>query len=59
MFGSYGWSGGALKNLKRIIEPLGWELTDSLEFVGCPGKVDLKKGEELGERFAAALKSTA
>jgi anaerobic nitric oxide reductase flavorubredoxin len=55
MFGSYGWSGGALKNLQRIIEPLGWELTESLEFVGCPGKEDLKKGEELGKRFAASL----
>jgi anaerobic nitric oxide reductase flavorubredoxin len=57
MFGSYGWSGGALKTLQRIIEPLGWELTESLEFVGCPGGADLKKGEELGERFAAALRS--
>jgi anaerobic nitric oxide reductase flavorubredoxin len=57
MFGSYGWSGGALKNLQRIIEPLKWELSDSLEFVGCPGKVDLERGEELGKRFAAELKS--
>jgi len=55
MFGSYGWSGGAVKNLQRIIEPLSWELTESLEFVGCPSKGDLKKGEELGKRFAASL----
>jgi anaerobic nitric oxide reductase flavorubredoxin len=56
-FGSYGWVGGARKNLERIIEPAKWDLIDSFEFVGGPTKEDLKKGEEFGERFAEMIKS--
>ena len=52
MFGSYGWSGGALKHLKKIVEPVKWELVDSFEFVGKPTEEDLKRGEEFGARFA-------
>jgi anaerobic nitric oxide reductase flavorubredoxin len=55
-FGSYGWSGGALKGLKRIIEPLKWDLVDTLEFVGSPTGEELRKGEELGARFAELVK---
>jgi len=51
-FGSYGWSGGALKHLKEIIEPIKWELVDSFQFIGKPSKEDLKEGEEFGARFA-------
>lgn len=56
-FGSYGWVGGARKNLERIIEPAKWELVDYLEFVGGPTKEDLKKGEEFGVRFAEIVKN--
>lgn len=55
MFGSYGWSGGALRRLKQIVEPVKWELTDSFEFSGGPTKKDLGRGEEFGARFAAGL----
>jgi anaerobic nitric oxide reductase flavorubredoxin len=55
-FGSYGWSGGALRHLKRIIEPVKWELVDSFEFVGKPAEEDLKKGEEFGASFAEIIK---
>ena len=55
-FGSYGWSGGALKGLKRIIEPLKWDLVDALEFVGCPTGEELKKGKEFGASFAELIK---
>lgn len=55
-FGSYGWSGGARKNLEKIIEPLKWELADTLEFKGCPTEEKLKKGEEFGRRFAELIK---
>lgn len=55
-FGSYGWSGGARKNLEKIIEPLKWELADTLEFKGCPTEEELKKGEEFGRRFAELIK---
>jgi len=56
-FGSYGWSGGALRHLKQIIEPAKWELVDSLEFTGGPTEADLKKGEEFGARFAEVIKT--
>ena len=55
-FGSYGWSGGAKKNLEEIIEQLKWELVEALEFIGCPSGEDLKKGEEFGQRFAELVK---
>jgi len=55
-FGSYGWSGGARKNLEKIIEPLKWELADTLEFKGSPTEEELKKGEEFGRRFAELIK---
>ena len=59
MFGSYGWSGGALKHLKKIIEPVTWELVDSFEFVGKPTEEDLKRGEEFGASFAELYYSPA
>ena len=59
MFGSYGWSGGALKHLKKIVEPVKWELVDSFEFVGKPTEEDLKRGEEFGARFAEQCYSPA
>lgn len=55
-FGSYGWSGGALRDVKKIIEPLKWELVDTLEFVGSPSEEELGKGREFGIRFAESVK---
>lgn len=57
MFGSYGWSGGGLRELKKIIEPVKWQLTDSLEFIGMPTEEELKKGEEFGRKFGELIKS--
>ncbi|MBS3819210.1 FprA family A-type flavoprotein [bacterium] len=54
-FGSYGWSGGALRNLKKIVEPLKWEWLETLEFVGSPTKEDLHQAEKLGEKLAEAV----
>jgi anaerobic nitric oxide reductase flavorubredoxin len=56
-FGSYGWSGGAQRHFERIIEPLKWELVESLEFVGGPTDEDLRNGEQFGARFAHRVKS--
>jgi anaerobic nitric oxide reductase flavorubredoxin len=56
LFGSYGWSGGAQGDIKRIIEPAKWEVIDSFEFIGAPTKEDLKKGEEFGAAFAEHIK---
>lgn len=55
-FGSYGWSKGALKQLKGIVEPLKWELSGDFEFNGIPTKEELKKGEEFGKRFGNLIK---
>jgi flavorubredoxin len=55
-FGSYSWSGGALRGLKSIIEPLKWELIDSLEFIGSPESEDLKRAEVFGRDFAEKIK---
>jgi flavorubredoxin len=55
-FGSYGWSGGALKKIKSIIEPLKWDITDTLEFQGGASEKVIKEGYELGKKFALSLK---
>ncbi len=43
--GSYGWSGGALKEFKKINEDkkLNWEILDSVAFAGKPKDEDLSK----------------
>ncbi|MBN1780689.1 FprA family A-type flavoprotein [bacterium] len=51
-FGSYGWNGGAFRNLKQYIESLKWEMTDQLTFCGDPDDPTLKQGELFGTRFA-------
>ena len=55
-FGSHGWSGGALRHLKRLLEPMKWELTDTYEFAGAPMEDDLRRAEEFGAGFARLLK---
>jgi flavorubredoxin len=57
MFGSYGWSGGALRNIKQIIDPIKWELEDSFEFNGAPDEGDLVKAREFGKTFAEKIKN--
>jgi anaerobic nitric oxide reductase flavorubredoxin len=57
VFGSYGWSRGGMAAFQKMVEPLKWDVTDVLEFRGSPTNELLKKGEELGERFAAAVKT--
>jgi anaerobic nitric oxide reductase flavorubredoxin len=56
IFGSYGWSKGAVATFRKIVEPLQWDVTDVMEFRGGTSDELLKKGEEFGERFASALK---
>jgi anaerobic nitric oxide reductase flavorubredoxin len=57
MFGSYGWSKGALAHLKKIIEPAGWNLTADFEFPGGPTPELLKRGEEFGAAFGRSIKA--
>ncbi|HOS68480.1 MAG TPA: FprA family A-type flavoprotein [Bacillota bacterium] len=46
-FGSYGWSGGAEKELVEIIErnKMNWDFIESVEFEGAPKEEDLLKVE--------------
>jgi flavorubredoxin len=55
-FGSYGWTGGAQRDLESRLKRLKWNLYDTFEFRGGPTMEDFQKGEELGERFALHLK---
>ncbi len=57
IFGSYGWSKGGMAAFQKLADPLKWEVTEILEFRGSPDAALLRKGEELGERFAAAVKT--
>ena len=56
LFGSYGWSGGAEKKIRAIVEPLTWEVTDTFFFQGGPTDEDLKKALAFGRDFANSLK---
>lgn len=46
-FGSYGWSGGAERELTEIIEKsrMKWDFVETVEFEGCPNEEDLNKVE--------------
>lgn len=55
-FGSYGWSGGARREVSRWAEQLEWDLTEAWEFPGSAAREDLIKAESLGYSFAMQLK---
>ncbi len=57
MFGSYGWTGGALRDLLKIVEPVKWNLVDSLEVKGGANSGSIAEAEVFGRRFAQTLKS--
>ncbi len=59
-FGSYGWSGGAQRELDKLFTDLRWEqVLEPFEFVGAPSEADLKRGEAFGRAFARALLAAA
>ncbi len=55
-FGSFGWSGGARKEIADWAEKLHWDMIENWEFPGGPDRAKLTEAEELGYRFAMALK---
>ncbi|MBN1410563.1 MAG: FprA family A-type flavoprotein [Spirochaetales bacterium] len=57
MFGSYGWSKGALTEMKKIIEPLNWTMDMSYEFPGGLSREKLEKGKQFGADFARLIKN--
>ncbi len=54
-FGSFGWSGGARREITQWAEKLKWELVEAWEYPGGSTYQDLLKGEELGYNFARSL----
>ena len=56
IFGSYGWSGGAEKRIRSIVEPLKWDVTGTFIFRGGPTNEDLKNALVFGREFAESLK---
>ncbi|MBN2350994.1 MAG: FprA family A-type flavoprotein [Spirochaetales bacterium] len=57
MFGSYGWSKGALAQIKKITEPAGWKMSAELEFPGGPTTDLLARGEDFGAEFARVIRA--
>lgn len=50
VFGSFGWSGGAAKRMKSVVEDQDWELVEPIaDFRGKPSEEELEKGRELGK----------
>lgn len=50
VFGSYGWTGGAVRQIKSSFKGLDWELVEPIvEFGGAPTERELKQGKQLGK----------
>ncbi len=56
-FGSWSWSSGALREVKSLVEPFSWSLSDSLEFEGAAKDDVLKRAFELAVAFARRVKA--
>lgn len=57
VFGSFGWSGGASRKIRQIVEPLRWEIVDVLEFNGRATAEVLQEAEKLGRKIASTVMS--
>jgi anaerobic nitric oxide reductase flavorubredoxin len=57
-FGSYGWSGGAEKELEELITryKMNWDFLDSVEFLGAPTDEDLEMIRLRGRELAVRVK---
>jgi flavorubredoxin len=57
-FGSYGWSGGAVKTLGTELQSSGMEVVEELQVKFVPDQEALSKCEELGKRVAQRIKGS-
>jgi anaerobic nitric oxide reductase flavorubredoxin len=55
-FGSYGWSKGALREMKSMVEPLGWDITHTFEFNGHASPKEIREAEEFGYTYALTVR---
>ncbi len=56
-FGSYGWGGGAVREINKFFEELKWDTLDPFTVKYRPDEDELKKAYELGEKIAHQIKS--
>ncbi|MGD6810225.1 MAG: FprA family A-type flavoprotein [Candidatus Bathyarchaeia archaeon] len=57
-FGSYGWGGGAVRNMVEMTKKAGFETYEpTLQIKWVPDEADLKKCFEFGQQFAQKLKA--
>lgn len=56
-FGSFGWSGGAQKQLDEITGKLNWTFSEPVEFQGAPKEEDREKAIAEVKKMVAAIKS--
>ena len=50
-FGSFGWSGGAQKQLDELTAKLNWTFLNPVEFQGAPKEEDKAKAEEINAQY--------
>lgn len=56
-FGSYGWAGGAIRDIEEAIKKAGIEIiTQSLEVKYVPDEIELNSAYEFGTKFAKSIK---
>jgi len=57
-FGSYGWSGGAEKELQELNDrnKMNWDFLESVEFLGRPESEDIELIKQRGRELARAVK---
>ena len=55
-FGSFGWSGGAQREMETLTEKLKWDFLDPVEWQGAPDDEDLKRAEAQSRELARQIK---
>ncbi len=58
-FGSFGWSGGAQREMDTLTGKLKWDFLDPVEWQGVPGDEDLKRAEFQSKELARQIKEQA
>jgi flavorubredoxin len=59
IFGSYGWGGGALDQIKTTLQSAGLDIIDTLSVRGKPKREDLDRAADLGKLVAQKVKEIA
>ncbi|MEN3203013.1 MAG: FprA family A-type flavoprotein [Atribacterota bacterium] len=56
--GSFGWSGGAKRELERLARELDWEIVSTFEFRGGGKREDIETVRKLGEEFGRLVRGS-